>query len=325
MTSCRSPSSLDVTMNDLDGYSAVSDMYETLHSQTYYPNHSTASDFGFDPPLEHATVKMEHSVTPLTEDDLFQNSPLYQPQRTNSIGVRALELDSNLGQPLPSGMSAVSRYGQVTPPRSNSEESLKDNQMYLRTADKRRRTSKAAAALPPESLVDSATQSNKKSRKTRKLSTLSSVDPEEDAKRKMSLEKNRVAAAKCRVHKKEKTDQLQRESHEKAMENAFLKDQIILMQEEIQQINSLLLSHANYDGCKSPDDIQKYLNMLGKDFVQQPNMSSAQDIYPAYPVDLAQYSTHYHNGADFDPSTGAHHNEMYMHPALPEFENSGPP
>ena len=58
-----------------------------------------------------------------------------------------------------------------------------------------------------------------------------------DSKRKASLEMNRPAAAKRRINKKEKTEMLQRDSHDKAVHNAFPKDQVMRMQEEIQQIN----------------------------------------------------------------------------------------
>ena len=43
------------------------------------------------------------------------------------------------------------------------------------------------------------------------------VDNVEDEKRKTSLEKNRLAAAKCRVNKKEGIEALQRDSHDKAI------------------------------------------------------------------------------------------------------------
>ena len=58
-----------------------------------------------------------------------------------------------------------------------------------------------------------------------------------DSKRKASLEMSRPAAAKRRINKKEKTEMLQRDSHDKAVHNAFPKDQVMRMQEEIQQIN----------------------------------------------------------------------------------------
>lgn len=82
--------------------------------------------------------------------------------------------------------------------------------------------------------------------------TQPATNPEDD-RRKMSLEKNRLAAAKCRVNKKEKTDQLQRDSHDKAVENTFLKQMIMQMKEEVLQLQTILTSHSSSDRCRNPE------------------------------------------------------------------------
>jgi hypothetical protein len=94
--------------------------------------------------------------------------------------------------------------------------------------------------------------------------TQPATNPEDD-RRKMSLEKNRLAAAKCRVNKKEKTDQLQRDSHDKAVENTFLKQMIMQMKEEVLQLQTILTSHSSSDRCRNPDTIHEALGAAGSD------------------------------------------------------------
>jgi hypothetical protein len=94
--------------------------------------------------------------------------------------------------------------------------------------------------------------------------TQPATNPEDD-RRKMSLEKNRLAAAKCRVNKKEKTDHPQRDSHNKAVENTFLKQMIMQMKEEVLQLQTILTSHSSSDRCRNPDTIHEALGAAGSD------------------------------------------------------------
>jgi len=50
-------------------------------------------------------------------------------------------------------------------------------------------------------------------------------------------------------------DQLQLDSHDKAVQNVYLKDQVLRTKVEIRQVNALSLAHANCGGCKSPEEI----------------------------------------------------------------------
>jgi len=141
-------------------------------------------------------------------------------------------------------------------------------------------------------------------------------DAPEDDRRKQSLEKNRVAAAKCRVNKKEKTERLQRDSHDKAVENAYLKDQVMRMKEEVQQMNAILVAHANCDGCRSPDEIQAHLNELGNEFFNQ-HLALAGHNFGEFPqmnfAGLAAMPDTYFSGAAVGST---------LHPPLPEFNRS---
>jgi hypothetical protein len=104
----------------------------------------------------------------------------------------------------------------------------------------------------------------------RKLGTSNKHNiPIEETKRKQSLEKNRLAAAKCRQKKAEKTKTLERDAHDKGAENTKLKDQVMRMRTEVQQLNATLVAHAGYDGCKSPEELHAYIVALGRELCEK--------------------------------------------------------
>lgn len=312
MSSSFASSVVGTTTSDLDGFSMHGDFnYPTLQPPAYQPD---AEDFGFDPvPNKSAyPTKMEQTYSPPNDPHFgdFSFDPVKGEEQPRSP-IQALELDQMLARsiPLPNANAAIARYGQVTPPRSNSESSV-DKPVDQKTTRPRRATKsslKEEAAQP--------TASGRKRRNTRKQSIASLTGAEDNDKRKQSLEKNRLAAAKCRVNKKEKTEQLQRDSHDKAVQNAFLKEQLMRMKEEVQQMNALLLGHANCDGCKSPQDIQKHLSHLGNEYFanhMQGLSSHSFSNYSNMSFDQAELEhDHY-----FSPVTDS----SMMNPPLPEFD-----
>lgn len=293
---------------DLDAFSMCSSDYS--YPPILPPTFATTNDeFGFDPapsrfdftaipPKATSTVNMD---SPPEEDDAlnaFSFDPV-KPERT-----RALELDKL--HHVPPTANSVVRHGQVTPPRSNSESSA--GKPMDQKPQRQRRAARSTTKDESQTQSQSST-SGRKRRNTRKNSTATNSSPEEDEKRKQSLEKNRLAAAKCRVNKKEKTEQLQRDSHDKACQNAFLNEQVMRMKEEIQQMNALLLQHANHEGCKSSEDIQAHLNNMSHDF------------YPSHmglPHDFTAFGdmSKMEQDSYFSPAS----NPSLMNPPLPEFD-----
>ncbi|KAJ9658079.1 hypothetical protein H2198_003917 [Neophaeococcomyces mojaviensis] len=304
-------------MSDLDGFSVAGDSYYPQIPQSFVVQ---SDEFGFDPPFRKPSypTKMEQTYSPA--DDASSFSFDFDPVQKEPMPIRALELDRMVAQNISNSVTAVSRYGQVTPPRSNSEPSVEGKSMEEKQVpvERRRRASRISSKeeqqLQPTTTTGTTTTGRKR-RNTRKNSTATdaSGNPEEDEKRKQSLEKNRLAAAKCRVNKKEKTEQLQRDSHDKAVQNAFLKEQVMRMKEEVQQMNALLLAHANCEGCKSPEDIQKHLNNLGQEFFNS-HMAGLHHEFSGFgslPVDMGMDHDNY-----FSPAS----NQSLINPPLPEFD-----
>ncbi|XP_054546041.1 cyclic AMP-dependent transcription factor ATF-3 isoform X2 [Talpa occidentalis] len=73
--------------------------------------------------------------------------------------------------------------------------------------------------------------------------TKAEVAPEEDERKKRRRERNKIAAAKCRNKKKEKTECLQKESEKLESVNAELKAQIEELKNEKQRLIYMLNLH----------------------------------------------------------------------------------
>jgi hypothetical protein len=323
------PSSTVASVSDLDGFTIGRDYLTTFNPAEEH------NEFGFDPPEEKFSTlgRFDQAYSPPEQNDNLW--PGFEREEDLKHPLQS-ELDK-FSRTLPGTNNSISRFGQVTPPRTNSTDST--GSVADTTANSASASPKSAApntrrrAKPQtkdSSTSVSTTSSSRKRKSTRKAAAAAVETPSgpDDTKRKASLEKNRLAAAKCRINKKEKTEQLQRDSHDKAVHNAFLKDQVMQMKEEIQQINAMLLTHANCKGCKNPDEIQKHLSHLSTDFMNSHvpvsvSVSAAQSNYGDYPsmtldemppgLDHAQML----NDSYF-PALDAE-----LNPPLPDFDRSG--
>lgn len=321
MNSLHSRSAGSSEMGDLDGYSLPGDYGYGVQAQ-FSPSNE---EFGFDPP-QVVYAKPEAFSSPTATDTLqlsgwsgFEGIESKDALANNyHAASENLETSRIIKSNLLNSSTAVSRFGQVTPPRSNSATSEDPKSEPLSpkvtTTERRKRSSKTSIKEETEPVPMATT--GRKRKTTRKTP---SVKDEQDDKRRQSLEKNRLAAAKCRINKKEKTEQLQRNSHDKAVHNAFLKEQVMRMKEEVQQMNALLLAHANCDGCKSPEEIQKHLSNLGNEFFSQ-HMSSMNYEYPHMTIDdLSQMA---HDSAQSDYFTPSHSGSGMLNPPLPDFDRT---
>jgi hypothetical protein len=313
-------SSTTPSISDLDAYN---------FREFQFPSASNFSadqddEFGFDPPAKPVGDFTVYSPP----DDFSSQWPDFdreddlKPSTEMPINLDAFEMEKYTTSTLPNTKTAASRFGQMTPPRSSSAASTvsKEDKLSPKSvpADaKKRRKSQLKDEEAASTSTGKTTTSGRKRKSSRKASAAD--EPETapgDQKRKQSLEKNRLAAAKCRVNKKEKTERLQRDSHDKAVENAYLKDQIMRMKDEIQQMNAILVAHANCKGCKSPEEIQAHLNALGNDFFNQQLAMANQNFGDFSQMDFAGLPALPNN---FFSGMSAEH---MLHPPLPEFNRT---
>ena len=244
------------SISDLDGY--IIRPYSFPTNSSYEP--ADQDEFGFDPPPQKTLYpKMFTHGPPEDIDSLLGGRPGFELE--NDREQQCLEQTYDMDKVTPQSLTSNAIAPKTNP--SGSVESVShSNEFFPISSSECCRTSKQTKR--PEPI---ATTTPRRKRKNTRKAAANAKSTVEDSKRKVSLEKNRLAAAKCRVNKVEKTEQLQRNCHDKAVYNKFLKNELLRMNEEIQQLNVILLAHSDCEGCKSPEEIQQYLLELGTEYL----------------------------------------------------------
>lgn len=151
----------------------------------------------------------------------------------------------------------------ASPPESNNDESTEDTpesqswettQQVTPPGDNSLEEPKALRRTSSSSKRPSARKSN--SRRSSTVSKASSLPEESDEeglddeeKRKRFLERNRVAASKCRQKKKAWVNHLESQSEEISVKNKHLSLLVSTLKEEVLMLKNQLLAHSSCD-CK---------------------------------------------------------------------------
>lgn len=349
---------LSPVAHDLDGLTFPTNQHDVLQVKR---EHGFHPDFGFDPSLTEQNMFDQYSGSAsklahwagFGNRNMSSQSPqdvgtrkyssahrhtlslpqLQQqqqagilPQTFMNTGAGSLSLNT---KNLPNATSTMSLYGQVTPPRSNSatsepSKSCQDpaSAVSEQSTTKRRR-SKAQHKNPLTPPEDNNAPKQKKTggRKRSTAVQLHAGDPE-DEKRKASLEKNRVAAAKCRINKKEKTEQLQRDSHTKAQQNSQLRGLVETMEVERNTLAAYLDAHASCADCRDPHQLKEALQMFQESEMRRrfPGLAGETVTANTSPV-LSASERSLASGLYED--TGLTSTYSGMHPPLPDFNLGG--
>ena len=154
--------------------------------------------------------------------------------------------------------------GQITPPEddrgigsfSGSEDQDRPRILEQELKKRRRNTSLNNGEL--------SSQSVKRSRRLpRALSGVETRDKPEDVKRSKFLERNRVAASKCRQKKKEWTQNLENRARELQKSNSMLRLDVESYRQEIQWLKGEMLKHSSCD-C---EQIQSFMKSAADSFI----------------------------------------------------------
>ncbi|XP_067274757.1 cyclic AMP-dependent transcription factor ATF-3 [Pseudorasbora parva] len=114
--------------------------------------------------------------------------------------------------------------------------------------------------------------------------------PEESDRRKRRRERNKIAAAKCRNKKKEKTDHLQKESEKLESINAELKAQIEELKNQKQQLVYMLNLHrptciVRAQNGQTPEDERKlFIQQIKETTLQGLNLTTTGPTHTAIPT-----------------------------------------
>jgi len=167
------------------------------------------------------------------------------------------------------GIQYQRRHGQLTPPDDQSPKSHstpypngdtdgadnkhrnkersstgKSNGSSASTGSKRRSGAKASHANPAVS--DPAPKRSRKSRRVSKsASSVGTDNPQEEVKRERFLERNLVAASKCRQKKKEWTSQLEEDERQQKALHMYLKRSVAQLKEELLFLKGECLKHSD--------------------------------------------------------------------------------
>ena len=73
----------------------------------------------------------------------------------------------------------------------------------------------------------------------------------------MSLNKNKLAAAKCRVNKNIQNNKVRESAHAIVAVNTSLKQEVLDKMEEIQALHTEILCHIVEVGCRDPQELSE--------------------------------------------------------------------
>ncbi|XP_077319765.1 protein c-Fos [Lithobates pipiens] len=102
------------------------------------------------------------------------------------------------------------------------------------------------------------------------------LSPEEEEKRKVRRERNKMAAAKCRNRRRELTDTLQAETDELEDEKSILQAEIAALLKEKEKLEFILAAHK--PACKIPHDLDATFQDLTSSLDLTPSLTSSLDL-----------------------------------------------
>jgi hypothetical protein len=237
--------------------------------------------FGFDPsPKEQSMVEQNPATGDLLYASTFQlpsqfsPSPGCLPQQSidqvlgssgQMSGQNVLSLVTGTG-----GARAASQYKDVKLSQPNSAKAATQQKSgdATRPADdstinrRRDKSEMTRASVPCKLSNDPGKSSKKRGRRPSTASQSSESSLGVDRRKEVSLEKNRVAAAKCRVKRKEKDEQMLQDSRLKAKENKELHDMVREMEVEMNTLTAFLAVHSDSSNCKKSDELKETLQQF---------------------------------------------------------------
>ncbi|KAI9667552.1 MAG: hypothetical protein M1821_000368 [Bathelium mastoideum] len=259
-------------------------------------NSSTTLDHGRAPtlPPSQSFQPVNHwpedpawfDLTPAEKSNPFDSDALYS-QANN--GVKPSNVEAVPGQRpkvITNAMrGARQHYGQITPPDDDTPDFKPTFDLMNHAPLQQSSTFGVEFAPSPDSPTTGDKQSDtnsapsapaesapKKRKRGRKITKLASGDgnPEEEQKREKFLERNRVAASKCRQRKKEWMGGLEARARELQTQRTHLSAYVASLRDELLYLRDEMLKHNNC-GCTK---IREYLN--GQAEVMSPSVNLHQ-------------------------------------------------
>jgi len=207
--------------------------------------------------INHTSIERYGQVTP--PDELSPAGPNENSQCSREGSIPVEQLQNELPWPVEQQIRGLANYNQTSQQQQHPQPTSQKEESPGR-ASKRRRTSKqnsanqSAADPAPQQQPDPANPQPPKRKRGRPKSQPQLVEAytadgfpfQVSSARQSHLEKNRVAAHKCRQRKKEYINGLEDRAREYSSKNKALKENVAMLREEVLELKNEVLRHA---GC----------------------------------------------------------------------------
>ena len=233
----------------LDSRPAFADPQDTSAGQYhefggFSPATSPVKDLGF-----------KAAGAALSGDDLNRWAGLTEAPYPQLYNQKFNMAPTSIGKPYAITANAISQFGQVTPPKDESSpndlDAPSELSAPLKTSGSVRRTGGFEAVNDTSILKEAGSTTHQRrkatSRKSNRKSSTASTNASEstDDKRSKFLERNRVAASKCRQKKKEWTENLEAKHREQQSLRRMLVEQRDSARQEVLMLKDMILTHSD--------------------------------------------------------------------------------
>jgi len=198
-------------------------------------------------------------------------------------------------------------YGQITPPNDEDDiESLLDYQLSEQQRQLQPLESDSPTKKRKRNGSNTNEQSSQPAKRTRKYASryanaADAVGKPEDVKRSKFLERNRVAASKCRQKKKEWTRNLETRARELQKNNNMLRMDVESLRQEVLFLKGEMLKHNSCD-CSQIQDFMKSGAGSGSFLDAHDGIAFKREQSPIESMPGGPGSRQYSSLCDFDES-----------------------
>ncbi|OAA51446.1 transcription factor ATF2 [Metarhizium rileyi] len=215
------------------------DDHDTIHAMPY-PLAGLAGEHhkSHQLPFPHQLGGLEEQLYPFNNDYLFHLTDLTSVTGPSSSSPN---ISSSLTTP-PSAISQEDGYDEAEKP---SPKRKKDTAAKAKSSRQ-----KPSTERPPKPAPKTRTQPRREASKVDDHPTEAPREKKVKHRRQRSLERNRVAASKCRKRKKEWTEDLEQKKTGLESIHQELQSEYMDLLQECSQLKNLLINHA---GCQDPN------------------------------------------------------------------------
>ncbi|KAL9113040.1 MAG: hypothetical protein Q9227_002652 [Pyrenula ochraceoflavens] len=250
--------------------------------QSLTPSSNFDREFGgFSPATSPVKDNFQHSAPALSGEDLDRWGGLPDAPYSTQNPQKTHPMTMTMGNPFALSSAAISQFGQVTPPMDHSPPADPRVSANPSPIELNNRQTRQTGASPDETETRTKSEGSSRRRKSaprksnRKASTASNGESA-DEKRSKFLERNRVAASKCRQKKKEWTENLEAKHREQQSIRRMLVEQRDSAKQEVLMLKDMLLTHSD---CHHPA-LESWLSNSATHLAEPMNRSGIAKFEP---------------------------------------------